>query len=202
MGLRHLGPSRVGALATVLLLAVAPSVLAANFGSNTSSYQTSAHACDFDEYSQCIADNGVHWWYADGLEYNQLSATRYASNWVYDPVADVDTVERTSATGVDVIVRDFTYSNPIAWSWTECDPAATFGGSDPHRWCKPQVLRYDLSDTTRYDEVFERRYVACQEMGHTLGLRHSSSTASCLYPDVATSDVLVSHDVLELNGHY
>jgi len=27
------------------------------------------------------------------VDYNQLSATRYASNWVYDPVTEVDTTE-------------------------------------------------------------------------------------------------------------
>jgi len=193
----------VGVASTFVLLALAGSVLATNFGSNTASYLTPAHPCDADDFSQCIANNGLHSWYPDGLEYNQLSATRYASNWVYDPVTDVDTTEVSSASGVDLIVRDWTYNNVDAWAWVQCDAVATYGGTDPHRWCRPQVLRYDLSDTTRYDEVFERRYMACHEMGHSLGLRHSSNSASCLFPNQATSDVLVANDeVIELNGHY
>jgi len=137
------------------------------------------------------------------VDYNQLSATRYASNWVYDPVTEVDTTEVSSASGVDLIVRDWTSDNSDAWAWVECDQGAAYGGTDPRRWCRPQVLRYDLSDTIRYDEVFERRYMACHEMGHSLGLRHSSNSASCLFPNQATSDVLVANDeVIELNGHY
>lgn len=32
--------------------------------------------------------------------------------------------------------------------------------------------------------------------------RHSSDTASCLYPNSATSGVLTTHDISELNFHY
>ncbi|MBI2763133.1 MAG: matrixin family metalloprotease [Chloroflexi bacterium] len=56
--------------------------------------------------------------------------------------------------------------------------------------------------TAAYDTVAERDYLACHEFGHTLGLRHSGDAASCLFPNSATSGVLTSNEIVELNAHY
>ena len=121
---------------------------------------------------------------------------------VYDPVADIAAVEQASATNVDVIVQADTYDVDRVWAWTTCATGATYGGSDPARWCRPQLIRYDLSDGSAFDTLTERRYVACHEFGHSFGLRHSSNQSSCLFPNQATSAVIVSHDVNERNAHY
>jgi predicted Zn-dependent protease len=200
--MRHQGELREILVAVLFAVALgAQPALASNFGSNTAAYNTPAHPCDATASSQCIANNGTHWWYPSALLANQLAATRYASDSVYDPVADVDTVEMTSSSNVDVIVYDSNYGSSY-WAWTACSTTATYGGSDPDRWCRPQLLRYDTSHTTAYDTTTERRYLACHEMGHTLGLRHSGNTVSCLYPNQATSTLLASHDTGELNAQY
>lgn len=190
-----------GALATMLVLVTASSAIAANFGSNTASYKTNAHPCDWDAYSQCIANNGTHWWYPQDVTANLLAATRTAST-TYDAVTDVSTLERSSCSGVDVIVMDaFTGLDSIV-AWTECADGTSTVGTDPNVYCRPQWLRYDLSDTADYDTPGERNSIACQEMGHTLGLRHSSSTSSCMYTFRTTQAGLVTDDTTELNAHY
>lgn len=187
-----------GALIAVL---AAGTVMASNFGSNTASYLTNAHPCDTDAASQCIANNGAHAWYPQDVTANLLAATRTAST-TYNAVADVSTTESSSSSNVDVIVMDAFTNLPNIVAWTECADGATTGGTDPHAYCVPQWLRYDLSDTSAYDTIDERNSIACQEMGHTLGLRHSSSTSSCMYTNRTTQSGLVTDDTTELNGHY
>ena len=87
-------------------------------------------------------------------------------------------------------------------AWTECATGTSTVGIDPNAYCVPQWLRYDLADTSDYDTPGERSSIACQEMGHTLGLRHSSSTSSCMYTFRTTQAGLVPHDRDELNLHY
>ncbi len=103
-------PIRSLAIAIIVIVAQAGSVSADTFGSNTAVPGSPAHACDDTSASQCIANNGTHWWYPSGLQTNQLSATRYASDSVYDPVADVDTVERADSSNVDLLAFDSTYT--------------------------------------------------------------------------------------------
>ncbi|MBI3748110.1 MAG: matrixin family metalloprotease [Chloroflexi bacterium] len=194
---RTVGPV-AGALIAVL---AAGTVMASNFGSNTASYLTPAHQCDTDASSQCIANNGSHFWYPYNVTTNLLAATRTASS-TYDAVTDVATYESSSSSGVDVIVMDDPTNLPNIVAWTECADGATTGGTDPNAYCVPQWLRYDLSDTSAYDTLGERNSIACQEMGHTLGLRHSSSTSSCMYTNRTTQAGLVQHDKDELNAHY
>lgn len=190
-----------GAVAIVLALVTTSSAIATNFGSNTAAYQSPAHPCDWDPASQCIANNYSHLWYPQSLTANQLAATRNASA-TYDAVTDIATYEMSSSTGVDVIVMDAFTNLPNIIAWTECADGTSTVGTDPNVYCRPQWLQYDLADASAYDTPGERNSIACQEMGHTLGLRHSSSTSSCMYTYRTTQAGLVQHDKDELNAHY
>ena len=183
------------------LLALAPPVWAANFGSNTEAYLTAAHACDGTTGSQCIANNGLHSYFLSVVETNQATATRSTCTFDYEPVLDVSCSERTISTGADLLVLDSTYFTSF-WAWTYCPSASAKLGADPNMSCTPQALKYDISHTAAYDTLAERNYLACHEFGHSLGLRHSGDSASCLFPNSATSGVLTSHEIFELNSHY
>jgi len=179
----------------VALLLAGP-IAGSNWGSNQS------HPCDSHVESQCVANNGLHSYYLDLVAANQAAATRATCTQDLEPVREVSCSERTSITNVDVIVNDAVYSQR-AWAWTACSSTATYGGSDPRRWCMPQFIRYNLDYPDKYDQASERAYIACQEFGHTLGLRHSGDRGSCMYPnDVTAAEVLTSHDVLMLNSNY
>jgi len=120
---------------------------------------------------------------------------------VYEPVADVSCSEAAGSSGADVYVYDNTYFSQY-WAWTACYSTATFGGADPNKWCKPQALRFDLSNQTGFDTPAEGRYLGCHEFGHTLGLRHSYDTNSCMFTGQATTSVITTHDASTLNSHY
>ncbi|GBE23073.1 hypothetical protein BMS3Bbin01_02454 [bacterium BMS3Bbin01] len=62
-----------------------------------------------------------------------------------------------------------------------CAAGATYGGSGTHTWCKPRLVKYNRSYPEAFDTATERRWLACHELGHTLGLFHNPDTQySCL----------------------
>ena len=184
------------ALQLSLALLLAGPILGSNWGSNRT------HPCDSHPESQCIANNGLHSYYLGNVEPNQAAATRATCAQDYDPVTNVTCSELTSSTNADVWVNDAVYATR-AWAWTACTTAASYGGADPRRWCVPQAIRYNLDYPDMYNEPSERAYIACQEFGHTLGLRHSGDRGSCMYPnDVTAGEVLTLHDALMLSSNY
>ncbi|MFY1669367.1 matrixin family metalloprotease [Plantactinospora sp. WMMB334] len=46
--------------------------------------------------------------------------------------------------------------------------------------------------------------IVCHELGHTVGLRHSTSAGTCIYtyPTAATTTGLEAHDLAHINTQY
>ncbi len=194
-------------MAVALATAVEPSAANANFGSNTASGGTAAHACDATPSSQCVANNGTQLVLMSNLQARQLNATRWVMTNVFNPVADVNTIETTSQ--ADLIVEDGTYAGMNYWAWTQCNPSAVYGGSDPDRYCYPQVLKYNNGlYPTHFDSDLNARSIACHEFGHSMGLRHSANgddpswSSSCMEPNQDTQNTLTTHDKAHLTGQY
>lgn len=189
---------RLLAIGIAVVLSVIPPVAkATNFGSNIT------HPCDTSIYSECIANNGYHVVCFDSVQADQVTASRWAMTNNYNPVASVQTAEVACSSGTaafDVKVRDANYGTGY-WAWTQCTADATYGGTDPNRWCKPQYFKWELNTQGSWGTTFKRRYVACHELGHTLGLQHTTNSASCLYQS-ATSNALTQHDIDHLNSAY
>lgn len=95
---------------------------------------------------------------------------------------------------------NYTVNWPIAW--TDCPPASAEGGSHPNRWCQPSKIRFNGDRRGYYDTSFERVAIACHEIGHTIGLRHTSNTNSCMHAYPQTSNVISGHDVDHINAAY
>lgn len=184
------------ALVLTLLLAVAvPRVIASNWGSQCGTVN-GVDTC------VSLANNGGHLVIFYSVEANQRNATLWSMANNYNPT-DMTVQETTYGGTADVGVYDYTYGANGIWGWVHCPPNNTgVGGAHPNRWCRGQTLKYNLSYPGAFDTDFERRYMACHEMGHTVGLRHSGNTASCMYANVATSNYLDAHDNSHINAQY
>lgn len=167
----------------VLLLFGVQVAFADNWGSNHASGNTSAHPCDTTLFSQCVDDNN-----SDAILFVGTVAQSHkdAINWSianYNSVAPAIFmyISTLPPNLVDVQVKDQTAGMNGAWAWGACDVAASYGGTDPKRWCKPEILTWNLSyEATKYPTTTNKRDVACHELGHTMGLRHTVDSTSCM----------------------
>lgn len=183
----------------ILWISVAPTN-ASNFGSNVASGGDPPPPCDATPQSQCVADNGSHYVYDFNLGSAWRAAIAYAINSVYNPHPDVVVVWTTTITGADVYAYQANYGINGLWGWTECASSATYGGTDPDRWCRPQWL--DLNNSYTHTSS-QKEAIACHEMGHTLGLQHSNeSSGSCMIKNQRSIRVISSHDSSMLSGQY
>lgn len=183
----------------VLSVVLANPALASNFGSNTASGGSGAHPCDTTKQSQCVADNGSHTVYDFNLSSTWHTAVNNAIVVQYDPVTDVS-ASWAGSSNPDVYGTSGAYGVNGLWGWGLCSGSATYGGSDPDRWCKFRWMEFNTSYS---QNATQKDAIACHELGHTLGLRHSAeSSGSCMKANQRTIWVISSHDRSMLNGQY
>ncbi len=195
---------RAVVLAVAALLALAGPVAATNWGSNHASAGTPAHPCDTTIYSQCVAEVNtvpIEW----GLSLSQ--AHKDAINFVIS-YYDANTAIYPYLSGLPAdrvtTVLDTNAGRNGAWAWGQCAAGATYGGSDPYRWCRPSRLYWNTYyEASNYPTTTNKRAVACHEVGHLGGLRHSTnSSGSCMYIAPSTVTNPDSHDRSMLAAYY
>ena len=138
-------------------------------------------------------------------ESNQYNATINRMEEVYEPIVGIVMYEMSSQQSwTDVMVMDGYYGTSEYAGWTQCTDGAAYGGSGRYRWCQPQLIMYNLSRTGYFfNGGSRRRMIACHELGHTLGLQHTSATASCMEKDANTSETIrQNHEVPHLEDLY
>ncbi len=143
---------------------------------------------------------GNDWYHTiklDTMEATQTAAMTYAMDNVYTPLTDLHMAYDPN---YDVRGFDYTYGLNGAVGWVICPPPpVSQGGSHPNHWCYGQELRFNLSYGSYYDTQTERRWVACHELGHTVGLRHHDGSCLNISGPVLTLD---ADDIAHLNATY
>lgn len=98
--------------------------------------------------------------------------------------------------GDDLCVYDSDYGNNGVNGWNSC--AASTYGSHPNQVCEWDWVRIN----TYYSPPPKR--VACHEIAHSVGLRHTQEQASCVKrtADGGTSANLSGHDIGHIDAQY
>jgi hypothetical protein len=171
--------------------------MATNFGSHD------CIAIPGSSYSSCISigNNYNHQWHFTNPRNDIYLDFLHIVNTQYDDRTEL-VVTGTTFSNADVQVFDADYGDFNVWGWVWCPPTSWTSGSHPYKACRPQWLRFNLYYLTAFDTQLERRYMACHEFGHTLGLRHTSDTASCMKANVALVTTLTTHDISHINAVY
>jgi hypothetical protein len=142
------------------------------------------------------------------------AAVRRSVREDYNPTNLRAAVQPRITPETDVIVYAADYGENGAAGWVWCPPDAPQGTNDRgDRWCRHQELHFNLNP--RYAAFFadpaSRDYMACHELGHTIGLRHWGNppfsdppvAATCMNPDVPDGPVdLHGWDIQEIDRYY
>lgn len=137
-----------------------------------------------------VGDNQRHYVHFDpSLTPELASSLRDTMAEDYDPTALVVREQAELSILTDVIAYSGDYGENGAAGWVHCPLDAPQGmNARGDRWCRHQELLFNLNP--RYlvylGDDGSRDYVACHELGHTIGLRHWGNPPESEGPAAAT----------------
>lgn len=191
--MRGLSSALVVVLSFMITVAAVSTVYATNFGS-TQMGGTPTRGVS-------LANNEWHYVYDAFMDSTLRTSLRWARDNVYG-ATDLDTFTGTWDVH-DVYATSGDYGNNNFFGWVECPAGATTSGSDPNRTCYGQILWLNEYYAYAFDTENERRFQACHELGHTVGLRHpTSSYTTCMNTGNLSTTSLGAHDISHINSHY
>jgi hypothetical protein len=139
------------------------------------------------------ADNGNETFYYDGLTVGDISSTETGRSRL--AATDMTTQLQTASYNgdTDILVSDDYVPNDPWSAWWYC--SAMVSGSSTK--CNQGHIVINLSRGTANVPL------TCQEIGHAVGLDHSTSTGSCMYQDNSkAASNYDTHDKGHINGYY
>ncbi len=161
-----------------------------------------------------VGDNLRHYVHFDASLTPELAASlRDTMAEDYDPTVLVVREQPDLTALTDVIAYSGDYGENGAAGWVNCPPDAPQGlNTRGDRWCRHQELIFNLNP--RYASYLgddgSRDYVACHELGHTIGLRHwgnppeseGPAAATCMNADTPDGPTdLHQIDIDHINGY-
>lgn len=180
-----------------VLIWQAEPALASNFGATTCSGTDSPFS---NPPPNCVSlgNNYTHTYEIVSVRSDIVSSFQAVMSVQYHNGTDLEVFARSPG---DVVVMDNNYGFNNAVGFVNCPPSATQGGSGATRWCLGQYLRFNLDYASYYDTTSERQWVSCHEFGHTVGLRDTTDTSSCLNQSTVRIG-LNTHDKSQINATY
>lgn len=132
-----------------------------------------------------VANNGSHiyWFDADLIDVRRTAMVRGLNT--YGVNSDVNVFAGNAGDVFDVIGRQLNRPDVNAFAWGQCATGASYGGSDAlhTRWCSTQWVIWNTwtAAASKVNTFARYNYIGCHEVGHTLGLRHrSTSPTTCM----------------------
>jgi hypothetical protein len=139
------------------------------------------------------ADNSTETFFYNGLGVSNIGTMEWARARI--EYTDMTTQLQTSSfnNDTDIVTYDDNYATSSWWGWWACDVLVSGSSTKCNRGHVLLNLRFGNAPYA----------LTCQEVGHGVGLDHSTSTGSCMYPyaSQAASD-FDSHDKGHINGYY
>ncbi|HEY7464942.1 MAG TPA: hypothetical protein VH987_11015 [Candidatus Limnocylindria bacterium] len=161
-----------------------------------------------------VGNDSTHFIYIDASVPRSLAnaVRRAATDYDRTNLRVIVQANRTKRT--DVVVHAGDHGANGAAGWVYCPPDAPRGRTERgDRWCRQQELHFNLN--ARYAAYFgdpaSQRYMACHEIGHSVGLFHWGNpprsdpprAATCMNPDDPDGPTrLAPSDRVRLNDYY
>ena len=162
-----------------------------------------------------VGNDSIHRVYIAPSVPNAIAwAVRRTMNTDYGPTHLVMIRQSRITPRTDVIVRagDFGRNGAAGWVW--CPPSSPQGvNAHGDRWCRHQRLYFNLNPAYRafFADRASQNYMACHELGHTIGLHHwgnppispGPARPTCMQPDVPNGPTdLHRWDIEDINMYY
>lgn len=199
----------VVAAAGVLLLAMvsllSPKPASATFGATGCSVYLGVNSCVYK-----TKDSDVKYGWV-GTVGNQIVGLDTAFDWIGPNIYNATDLTfyrdlTGSLAGADLYVDDNNFGKNYYNGWAECLPGSSKDGSGNSRWCTPQRVRYNsYYKSTAFSTTTQKRFEACHETGHTIGLRHPVSpdtTSTCMKTGDTGVTYLSSAEKSQINANY
>jgi hypothetical protein len=138
------------------------------------------------------ADNSNHTYFNNGLSAGDASSMNFA---MLTRLQSTDmTVDQFQSwnNDTDVVAYDDNYGNTTWWGLWRCEVLVS--GSSTK--CNRGSITFNLYHGEAWTSL------ACQEVGHSVGLDHSTLTDSCMQQTAGTANDFDAHDRSHINGYY